>query len=98
MTLATDNAKELKLERLNAGSDLAGLYLYGIAIGMEFEDIFKIMTSQTAQVLSRMMKSNIFTDGGSTKFASEILDTLSKDRKTLTNTNISTAALKLMNT
>jgi len=48
MTLATDNAKELKLERLNAGSDLAGLYLYGIAIGMEFEDIFKIMTSQTA--------------------------------------------------
>jgi len=45
-----------------------------------------------------MMKSNIFTDGGSTKFASEILDILSKDRKTLTNTNISTAALKLMNT
>lgn len=98
MTLATDNAKELKLERLNAGSDLAGLYLYGIAIGMEFEDIFKIMTSQTAQVLSRMMKSNIFTEGGSAKFASEILDILSKDRKTLTNTNISTAALKLMNT
>lgn len=61
LTLATDNAKELMLDRLNAGQDLAGLYLYGISIGMPGEDIFKIMTSPTAQVLARLTKDNIFT-------------------------------------
>ena len=60
LTLATDNAKELQLERLNAGVDLAGLYLYGISIGMPAKSIFDIMTSQTAQVLSRLTKGNIF--------------------------------------
>lgn len=62
LTLATDNAKELRLDRLNAGQDLAPVYLYGILIGMPREDIFKIMTSQTAQVLARITKGNLFIE------------------------------------
>ena len=62
LTLATDNAKELRLDRLNAGVDLAGLYLYGIIIGMPREEIFRIMTSQTAQALARLTKGNLFTE------------------------------------
>lgn len=62
LTLATDNAKELRLDRLNAGQDLAPIYLYGILIGMPREDIFKIMTSQTAQSLARITKGNLFTE------------------------------------
>jgi hypothetical protein len=37
LSLATDNAKELKLGKLNAGRELAGLYIYGITIGVPID-------------------------------------------------------------
>lgn len=60
LSLATDNAKELALSKLNAGSDMVGLYLYGIMIGMDFRDISKILISKSAQVIANMQKGNIF--------------------------------------
>lgn len=60
MTLATDNAKELKLSKLNAGQDILGLYLYGVAIGVPFETLAQIFTSSTAAVLNRRMSPHIF--------------------------------------
>lgn len=60
LSLATDNAKELALAKLNAGSDMVGLYLYGIMIGMDFRDISKILISKSAQVIASMQKGNIF--------------------------------------
>jgi len=62
LSLATDNAKELKLGRLNAGRNIAGLYLYGITIGVPAEELFRKLTSPTAIVLDRLMKSNILLD------------------------------------
>jgi len=62
MTLATDNAKELALSKLNAGPDILGLYLYGVIIGIPFEKLAKILTSGTAQVLREFCEGNIFLD------------------------------------
>ena len=97
MTLATDNAKELKLDRLNAGKDLAGLYFYGISIGMNIRDIFNIMTSQTAQVLSRVMKENIFTGDTLRNRLSEAIDFIKQDNPILTNVHITDDTLKKIN-
>lgn len=60
LSLATDNAKELALAKLNAGVDMVGLYLYGIMIGIDFKDISKILISKTAEVLGDMQKGNVF--------------------------------------
>lgn len=61
MTLATDNAKELKLSKLNAGPETLGMYLYGIIRGMSFNEIADVLTSDTAKVVGDLMKSNVFT-------------------------------------
>jgi hypothetical protein len=35
LSLATDNAKELALAKLNAGSDMLGMYIFGIVVGAD---------------------------------------------------------------
>ena len=60
MTLAVDNAKELKLAKLNASTDILGLYLYGVSIGVPFENLVKIFTSNVADVLNQNLRGNIF--------------------------------------
>ena len=60
MTLAVDNAKKLELKKLNASSEILGLYLYGIAIGIKFEDLVKIFTSNVADVLNENISGNVF--------------------------------------
>lgn len=62
LSLATDNAKELKLGKLNAGRELAGLYIYGITIGIPIEQIYKKLTSPLAIAIDRLMKGNILND------------------------------------
>jgi len=52
MTLAVDNAKELKLAKLNASNEILGLYLYGVSIGVPFEKLVSIFTSNVADVLN----------------------------------------------
>jgi hypothetical protein len=37
LSLSTDNAKDLALAKINAGTNMMGLYLYGAAIGMNFK-------------------------------------------------------------
>ena len=81
LSLATDNAKELKLDQLNAGRDLAGLYLYGVQIGIPIMDIYKTMTSSTAQVVARIMKTNGFTYDDIAKNLSAAIKFLQIDRK-----------------
>lgn len=79
LTLATDNAKELQLASLNAGKDLAGLYLYGLQIGVPLNDIYETMTSPTAQVLSRIMKSDIFAKSNLPKQLDRVIKFLKED-------------------
>lgn len=60
LSLATDNAKELKLAKLNAGTNMLGMYIYGISIGMDFKDISKLMMSPAGFIISGMMSGNSF--------------------------------------
>lgn len=60
MTLAVDNAKLLDLSKLNASTDILGLYLYGVTIGVPFDNLVKIFTSNVADVLNQNLRGNIF--------------------------------------
>lgn len=55
LSLATDNAKELCLEKLNADTNLIGMYVYGLSIGMDFKDVAKIMMSPMASTVRTML-------------------------------------------
>lgn len=63
LSAATDNAKELILDKINAGPTLAGMYLHLIMLNYSFEDIAKFMTSETVQTISNLAKQvNLFDD------------------------------------
>lgn len=59
LSLATDNAKELALDKLNA-SNMLGMYVFGISIGMDFKTLADIICSETGLIINEMMKSNAF--------------------------------------
>lgn len=62
LSLATDNAKELQLAKLNAGTKTIDMYLYGLSIGIPFKDLFDTLTSKTGLILSKVMDGNVFID------------------------------------
>lgn len=57
LSLATDNAKELALSKLNA-ANMLGMYIYGIAIGMDFRDISKIIASKTGIIIDSYIRED----------------------------------------
>lgn len=62
LSLATDNAKELALSKLNAGTKTLGMYIYGLSIGMEFNDIANIMMSDVGRVINDVMQQDVFSN------------------------------------
>lgn len=60
LSLATDNAKDPTLAKLNAGPDMMGLYTAGIAIGLDVETLVGTMMSDTGTTLTRLLGGNIF--------------------------------------
>jgi hypothetical protein len=60
LSLATDNAKELALSKLNAGTKTIGMYIYGISIGMDFKDIAKLLMSPTGNLITSLLDGNSF--------------------------------------
>ena len=60
LSLATDNAKELKLAQLNALEKTIGMYLYGISVGIPFNDLANILMSPLALTMTQLMKGNTF--------------------------------------
>lgn len=60
LSLSTDNAKELALAKLNAGTITLGMYLYGLSIGIPVETLYKVMTSPIAFRLAEITKGDIF--------------------------------------
>ena len=60
VSLAVDNAKELKLGELNANPDFMGMYLYAAYVGIPQEEVSKILTSQTAKILLSYMTDDIY--------------------------------------
>lgn len=59
LSAATDNAKELILEKINAGPDLAGVYIYLLTTGVEFEDIADFMTTSAVTLVQNKAKKNL---------------------------------------
>lgn len=80
LSAATDNAKELILSKINAGPNLAGVYLHLIMLGFNFEDIANLMTSSTVQTINDLSKTNIFDDYHDN--SSGIIDAVLKALKT----------------
>lgn len=62
LSLATDNAKELALSKLNASTKTLGLYVYGIAIGMDFKDLAGIMMSDVGRVINEVLSDDVFSE------------------------------------
>jgi hypothetical protein len=58
--LSTDNAKELVLAKINAGTATMGMYLYGLSIGMPVADLYKMLTSPLAFRLTELTKGDTF--------------------------------------
>ena len=62
LSLATDNAKELVLAKLNAGQDILGIYIYGIMIGVDFDNLNRILTSESILSIVNLLDDNVFLD------------------------------------
>ena len=60
LSAATDNAKELILAKINAGTNFARMYIYGIMMGLNINDLVAFMTSPTADLIDRLATSNMF--------------------------------------
>lgn len=58
--LSTDNAKELILSKINAGLSSIGMYIYGLSIGIPFDQLYQTMTTPLAFRLVELTKGNIF--------------------------------------
>ena len=62
LSAATDNAKELILDKINSGNKLAKCYLYLITLGYNINDIVSFMTSSTLSFIDTFTEGNIFND------------------------------------
>lgn len=79
LSLSTDNAKELALAKLNAGTQTLGMYLYGLSLGVPVDTLFKIMTSPFAFRLVELAKGDIFSGNSGCRTIIGALDYLHKD-------------------
>ena len=79
LSLSTDNAKELALAKLNAGTQTLSMYLYGLSLGVPVDTLFKIMTSPLAFRLVELAKGDIFSGNSGCRTILGALDYLHKD-------------------
>ena len=84
ISAATDNAKELILDKINSGQQTAKCYLYLVTLGFDVKDIVKFMTSPAVSFIESMAQENIFVDYFSTLediTKSLIANCINKDQK-----------------
>lgn len=60
LSLATDNAKNPVLPKLNAGPTMISLYNSGIILGLSVEEIADLVLSNTGILLNKLTQSNVF--------------------------------------
>jgi hypothetical protein len=60
LSLSTDNAKELVLDKINAGTATMGMYLYGMSLGISFETLYKIIASPFGRRITALTKGDMF--------------------------------------
>jgi hypothetical protein len=62
LSAATDNVKELILDKINAGSKLAKCHLYLITLGYDINDIVNFMANDVINFIDLLTESNIYED------------------------------------
>ena len=88
LTLATDNAKLLGLNNLNAGRNLIGMYLYALSMGVDFNAVANLMTSDLGLIIRDLTNGNIFDSNNSgMSSVSQALSYLTIGPKKLINQN-----------
>lgn len=60
LSAATDNAKELILAKINAGTNFAKMYVYAMMIGLNINDTVAFMTCPVAELIDKLAQPNIF--------------------------------------
>lgn len=80
--LSADNAKELALAKLNAGSKTISLYLYGLSIGMEFSEISDLMMGKTGRLIREIMDGDVYKE---TREYISVIDAISYFEKNPSN-------------
>jgi len=80
LSLATDNAKELALAKLNCDTNTMGMWLFGMSLGVPLESMKNIMMSPTAFLISELASNDSFSgyNGGS---VSSIISSYNKATK-----------------
>lgn len=61
LSLATDNAKELILGKINAGTEVIDLYLAGASIGLSFDELETIINSNYGLEITNLRKNDSFS-------------------------------------
>lgn len=59
LSAATDNAKELILDKINCGSNLAKFHLYLLMVGFDIKDIVTFMTSPCVSLINNLTETNM---------------------------------------
>lgn len=62
LSAATDNAKELILAKINAGTNFARMYVYGMMMGLNINDLVAFMTSPVSEFIDQVANPNMFQD------------------------------------
>ena len=60
LSLATDNAKDPTLSKINANQDIIGLYTAGVAVGIDFNRLVHTIMSETGDYLVSWLTGNVF--------------------------------------
>ena len=74
LSAATDNAKELILAKINAGTNFARMYVYAMITGFNIDDIVAFMTSPAAEFIDQMSAANIFQNESTNNNASSAIN------------------------
>ena len=78
LSLATDNAKELCLAKLNANAKMAGMYIYGLTMGIPFRELGQLMMSDIGNTVASLLKGSIITDDLKLNTIDQVIDHLEK--------------------
>jgi hypothetical protein len=72
LSLATDNAKELMLAKINAGVEFASMHLYMAIMGIDAREATKFMTDENVEKIKKTIKRDFFISGRSSTNVSKI--------------------------
>lgn len=86
LSLATDNAKELCLAKLNANADMAGMYIYGLTLGIPFEELGVLLMSDLGNTVVDLLKGSIITGKLTLKNIDKVLEFINRPASIIKST------------